>query len=515
MSTPTTRRAGAPWITVATAVLALLGACTDEGASPIAAPEDAPLLSRGDREQQGRRIPDQYVVVLRPDAQDVRGFARTMARAPRDSVMFVYESALKGFAARLAPSSVGALRQHPLVQQITEDEYGTADQAAWGLDRSDQRDLPLNGQFAPVADGSGVNLYIVDSGVRKSHAEFDYGVRARHAYTVVNDGRGSEDCSGHGTHVAAIAAGSTYGMARRAMVHAVRIADCNGAATVSGAIAAIDWLRANHDKPAVANLSYTWSARSDLDAAVSSLIDAGVPVVTSAGNNNADACNYSPKRVANIISVGNSDDSDTRAFNSNWGSCVHLFAPGSAITSAWHSGDTDTRSLSGTSMSAPHVAGVVALYLQSDPTAPSWKARDAVLNSATVGKVQDAQGTPNRLVYAIPVYFSVSVDGTNSIVAPGSYTWTALTTGGNGSYTYQWSLQNHRHGYEQTLGTERTQTVAVYPGDGDFTITVIATSAGQTHRASMYVLNSSGGGCDPSTFGCTFASSDGGFGSVE
>jgi subtilisin family serine protease len=476
------------------------GACSDDPTSANRPPEAPPTFSAA--QGQDRTIPDQYVIVFKDEANDVRGLARAMAAAPKDSVLFVYEHTIKGFSARLAPASVEALKRHPMVDRVTPDEYGVMDQSAgtWGLDRIDQRYLPLNGVYGPNRDGSGVNIYVIDSGVRKSHSEFGFGVRARHGYTVINDGRGSEDCNGHGTHVAGTAAGTSYGVAKNATVYAVRIGDCNGSATVSGVIAAIDWVKANRVVPAVANLSYSWSARTDIDDAVQRAINAGVTFVTSAGNSNANACNYSPNRKWNVLTVGATESNDYRASYSNWGSCVKLFAPGSGITSSWYTGDYATNTISGTSMSSPHVAGVAALYLQGDPYATPWKVQDAVVSSATAGVVYDPRGSPNRLLYAFPVYFSVYVDGPSSIGWEGDHTWEAFPSGGDGTYTYQWSVYYHMWGYSEPLGTGKTQTLYVYPGNGDFELTVTATSAGQSKSSSMYVSNggTGGGGCDPS-----------------
>jgi subtilisin family serine protease len=205
-----------------------------------------------------------------------------------------------------------------------------------------------------------------------------------------------------------------------------------------------------------------------------------------------DACTLSPKRVPRVITVGSSDSNDRRAVESNWGNCVHVFAPGIGITSAWKGSDTDSRVLSGTSMASPLVAGVAALYLQQDPYAPVWKIRDAVLNSSTPGKITDPRGSPNRLAYALPTYFGVEIAGADAISTSGSYTWEALPEGGSGGYSYQWSTISQATGSEQVLGTGRTQTIYVSRGAGDFTLRVVVFSGGQMRSANRLIFNSAG-----------------------
>lgn len=468
-----------------------LAGCSDEPTSPAKTP---PSSTQGSKSAvaglTGRKlIPDRYIVVFKYDrVGDVPGLTKTLVTAPTDSVLFMYHYALKGFAARLSPATVETLRLHPFVEQITPDEYGVADSPTWNQDRIDQHSLPLDGVYSPGRDGSGVNVYVIDSGIRKSHQEFDWGARALHGYTAINDGRGSEDCHGHGTHVAGSAAGTNWGVARGATVYSVRIADCTNITTASAALGALDWVRSNRLLPAVANLSFSWSARSDIDDAVQRVIDSGVTFITSAGNSNTDACNYSPNRKSNVLTVANSDESDWRASDSNWGSCVKLFAPGTIIFSAYFGNDTHGTQKSGTSMSSPHVAGVAALYLQGDPGAAPWKVQDAIVNSATTNVINDPRGSPNRLLYSKPAYFGVSVSGPGMISSSGWHAWEAIPEGGDGNYTYQWEV-TYDNGSAQTLGTSKTQSLWVEYGSGSFTISVTSSSAGRTKAGSLYVIN--------------------------
>jgi subtilisin family serine protease len=268
----------------------------------------------------------------------------------------------------------------------------------WGLDRIDQRNLPLNATYNYNWTGSGVRAYIIDTGIRTSHTQF--GGRASAVFDAL--GGNGQDCNGHGTHVAGTVGGSTYGVAKSSLLRAVRVLDCNGSGSTSGVISGVDWVRQNFIAPAVANMSLGGGVSSALDTAVNNLSNAGVTIAVAAGNSNANACNSSPARAANAITTGATTTTDARASFSNFGTCVDIFAPGSGILSAWFSSNTATATLSGTSMASPHVAGVAALYKQAVPSASATTVRNAIVNNATTNKVTNAgTGSPNRLLYSL------------------------------------------------------------------------------------------------------------------
>jgi subtilisin family serine protease len=269
----------------------------------------------------------------------------------------------------------------------------------WGLDRVDQRNLPLNAIYTFNWTGSGVRAYVIDTGIRTAHGQF--GGRASNVFDAF--GGSGADCNGHGTHVAGTIGGSTYGVAKSAMLRGVRVLDCNGSGSNSGVIAGVDWVRLNHIAPAVANMSLGGGASSALDTAVNNLHNANVTIAVAAGNNNgANACNVSPARAANAITVGSTTQSDARSSFSNIGTCLDIFAPGSGILSAWWTSNTATATLSGTSMASPHVAGAAALYKQANPSASSTTIRNALVNNATTGVISNVgTGSPNRLLYTL------------------------------------------------------------------------------------------------------------------
>jgi subtilisin family serine protease len=351
-----------------------------------------------------KKVPEQYIVVLNEDVEDVEAVADELSLKHAGLREHTYTNALKGFSVKMSEGMAKKLAEDPLVAWVEEDGEVSIDttqtSAPWGLDRIDQRDRPLNGTFVYTRTGSGVKAYIIDTGIRRTHTQF--GGRAIHGYTAINDGRGSTDCNGHGTHVAGTVGGSKYGVAKSVTLVAVRVLSCSGSGTNSGVIAGVDWVRGNHGagQPAVANMSLGGGASSALDTAVNNCINDGVTFAIAAGNSNANACNYSPARVGAAITVGSTTSTDARSSFSNYGTCVDIFAPGSSITSAWSTSDTAINTISGTSMATPHVAGVAALYLQSNPSASPSTVRTALVNNSTTGRLTSiGTGSPNRLLF--------------------------------------------------------------------------------------------------------------------
>lgn len=322
----------------------------------------------------------------------------------------VYERALNGFTAALTPAAAVRLGQLPGVTRVEADQIVTGAQTQvsppWGLDRIDQPLLPLNQAFnSPDAGAAGTHIYLLDTGIRSTHNEFagrlgagrNFVANSTSSSTV--DPVNTEDCNGHGTHVAGTAAGSTYGVAKAATLHAVRVLDCNKSGTVSGVIAGLDWVLDNQQRPAVANLSLTTSPNASLDDAVRKVIANGIEVVVAAGNNAADACNYSPSRVSEALTLAAVNASDNRSSSSNTGSCVDVFAPGEQILSSLNTSNTSSGYYTGTSMAAPHAAGVIAQHLATSPGATPEQLASLVINDATIVNIGNAgAGSPNRLL---------------------------------------------------------------------------------------------------------------------
>lgn len=359
--------------------------------------------------KNANKIENSYIVVLDDSVVGERGIfsiapyiASELATSHRGKIKHLYQHALNGFAVEMSPEDAERLSQDFRVKFVEEDGVVTADATQnnppWGLDRIDQRNRPLNAIYTFNWTGSGVRAYVIDTGIRTTHTQF--GGRASNVFDAF--GGNGQDCNGHGTHVAGTIGGSTFGVAKSALLRGVRVLNCSGSGSNSGVIAGVDFVRLNHIAPAVANMSLGGGISSALDTAVNNLHNANVTIAVAAGNSNANACNSSPARAANAITVGSTTTTDARSSFSNFGTCLDIFAPGSGILSSTSSSDTSTATFSGTSMASPHVAGVAALYKQANPSASSTTIRNAIVNNATTNVVTNAgTGSPNRLLYSL------------------------------------------------------------------------------------------------------------------
>ena len=358
-------------------------------------------------------IPFSYIVVLDTDMDVANRDADFATRSAFELsanyggvITNIYDQALNGYSAQMSEDQAMKLSQDPRVKFVEEDSIMEANVTqsnppSWGLDRIDQANLPLSNSYSYTTTGSGVNVYIIDTGIRRTHTQF--GGRAFVGFDAIGDGQNTNDCNGHGTHVAGTVGGSTTGVAKAVRLFAVRVLNCSGSGSNSGVIAGVNWVTSNRILPAVANMSLGGGVSTALDTAVRNSIASGVTYAIAAGNSNTNASNSSPARVSEAITVGSSTRTDARSSFSNFGSVVDIFAPGSSIVSAWFSSDTAGATLSGTSMASPHVAGVAARVLQGNPGASPATVRNSIVNAAGLNKLSGIPaGTANRLLFWSP-----------------------------------------------------------------------------------------------------------------
>ncbi len=455
----------------------------------------------------GRLIPNQYIVVYTDESVEKmatslagRSLDRFNAQLATDfraqavtdmtvgmksnfgmTVTKTYGHALNGFAAKMNNKTLAAFIKDPTVAYIEPDQFMSTvaiqSNATWGLDRIDEADLPLDSFYEFNFDGTGVDAYVIDTGIRTTHTQF--GGRASAGFTAVNDGNGSTDCNGHGTHVAGTLGSQTYGVAKNVNLIAVRVLGCDGSGSNSGVIDGVNYVAQNASGPSVANMSLGGGSSTALDQAVENAIDQGVIFVVAAGNSTENACSGSPNRVGPALTVGATTSTDARSSFSNFGSCVDIFAPGSSITSTWSTSNNATNTISGTSMAAPHVAGVVALYLDQNPSATNAQVESVIESAAVAGRLTGiGTGSPNLLLQSLLTDGNGGGGGGNNACAyeddfSSSTGWQNLASSTCSTGTYV-----RTNPTQITTGGVVTQVGGDDGGDGFAIFTATNTSAG-------------------------------------
>ncbi|ONI85007.1 peptidase S8/S53 subtilisin kexin sedolisin [Saccharothrix sp. ALI-22-I] len=458
-------------------------------------------------------VPGSYIVALN-EAVSPRSASASAASSLVDKyggqVRVAWQHAINGFHATLSATQARRLAADPRVAFVQADLPVSLDATqpnppSWGIDRIDQRDLPLDASYTYSTPASNVRAYIIDTGIRTTHQ--DFGGRATWGFNSVDTN--NTDCNGHGTHVAGTVGGTAHGVAKGVQLIAVKVLNCAGSGTTAGVVNGVNWVTQNAVKPAVANMSLGGGVDTALDTAVRNSIASGVTYAVASGNSNANACNYSPARVAEALSVNASTRTDARASFSNFGTCTDIFAPGEGITSAWMTNDTSTNTISGTSMASPHVAGAAALYLAANPTATPPTVNAAVVAAATSDKITSpGTGSPNKLLYT-----GTGAPGAPSVVNPGNQTTTVGTAvnlqltaaGGTAPYTFSAT------GLPAGLSISAAGVISGTPttvGSSSVTATVTDSASATGSATFTWTVAAVGTGCDPVTNGTDVAIGD-------
>ena len=465
-------------------VAVVLAACSQDTTST------SPLAARGPNsvsfsKSSGTPIAGSYIVVFKNDVQDVDGEAKKISSLHGASLKHTYKAALKGMAVELSDAEVASLRAEPSVAYVEQDQTmsisTTQSGATWGIDRIDQRALPLSGTYSYTADGTGVTVYIIDTGINFTHTE--YAGRTSTGIDEITPGGTAADCNGHGSHVSGTVGGTTYGVAKKVKLVAVRVLDCSGSGSTSGVIAGIDWVTTNRVLPAAANMSLGGGFSAALNTSVENSIAAGVVYGIAAGNSTADACNSSPASAPSAITVGATTISDGFASFSNYGTCVDINAPGVNITSAWMGSNTATNTISGTSMATPHVVGAAALYLQVNPAATPATVRNALVANATPNVITSiGPGTPNLLLYT-----GFIAAGPTPPVANFTYACTMLACNFDGSSSSALAAATYSWTFGDAFTGSGVTTSHSYVGSGSYSVTLTVTDANGTNPTTRTV----------------------------
>jgi len=470
------------------AVIALIAAGCAKKVSQLTGPSGvdpgsrAPLISRA---LGGRAIDGEYIVVFKRTVGNTASAVSEMTATLNVTPRFQYSHALKGFAARLSPTAIEALRNDPRVAYIEQDQiaHAVATQAnpTWAIDRVDQRSLPLDNSYTYNQTGAGVDAYIIDTGIRITHT--DFGGRAVAGVDEITPGGSANDGNGHGTHVSGTVGGATYGIAKGVHLIAVRVLDNSGSGTYSQVIAGVDWVTGDHTThPAVANMSLGGPVSTALDDAVRASIVDGVTYCIAAGNSSADASTQSPADVSQAITVGATSSNDAWASFSNFGSLVDILAPGVSVTSDWNTSNTATNTISGTSMATPHVTGAAALYLEANPGSTPAQVSSGLTSAASSGKISGVPGgTVNLLLYSLigsgPP--PPTVPDPPVLASPGNG-----STGVSRTPTLSWNASAGATSYHVQVSTSSTFSSLVYDQSGVTSTSVALPQLGS--RTSYY-----------------------------